>query len=84
MATKTTRRSNRQKTASDDSQQQSQISSEPKSKADRRKPTKASTKKLLSRQEKLEAARKANQAMMKAWELISQRSGNGTDAKSNV
>ncbi|NJL88552.1 MAG: hypothetical protein HC916_01200 [Coleofasciculaceae cyanobacterium SM2_1_6] len=32
-----------------------------------------STQKPLGRKEKLEAAKKANQAMMKVWQLISQR-----------
>jgi hypothetical protein len=40
-------------------------------------------KRVLTRKEKLEAAKKANQAMMKAWKLISQRKDNGTDAESN-
>jgi hypothetical protein len=43
----------------------------------------SSKKRVLTRKEKLEAAKKANQAMMKAWKLISQRKDNGTDAESN-
>ena len=49
-----------------------------------KKISKASTKKALSRKEKLEAAKKANQAMMKAWELIAQRNGSNADAQSNL
>jgi hypothetical protein len=41
-------------------------------------------KKSLSRKEKLEASKKANQAMMKAWKLISQRSSNSPDAKDYI
>jgi hypothetical protein len=41
-------------------------------------------KKVMSREEKHEAAKKANQAMMKAWELISQRKTSDVDAESNV
>ena len=35
-----------------------------------------SSKKSLGRKEKLEALRKANQAMMKVWKRISQRTRN--------
>jgi hypothetical protein len=49
-----------------------------------RKTPKASGKKTLSREEKLEAIRKANQAMMKAWELISQRKNSEIDAQDNI
>lgn len=48
------------------------------------KNSKASTKNVLSRKEKLEAVRKANQALMKALELMSQRNGNATDAQSDI
>jgi hypothetical protein len=41
-------------------------------------------KKVLSREEKHEAAKKANQAMMKAWKLISQRKTSNVDAESHV
>lgn len=43
-----------------------------------------STKKVLSRKEKLEAAKKANQAMMRAWKLISQRKTSDTDAEGDI
>jgi len=45
---------------------------------------KTAKKKSLSRKEKFEASKKANQAMMKAWKLISQRSSNSTDAKDHI
>jgi hypothetical protein len=45
---------------------------------------KAAKKKSLSRKEKFEASKKANQAMMKAWKLISQRSANSPDAKDYI
>lgn len=45
---------------------------------------KTAKKKALSRKEKLEASKKANQAMMKAWKLISQRSFNSPDAKDHI
>jgi hypothetical protein len=48
------------------------------------KASKASAKKVLSRKEKLEAAERANQAMMKAWKLISQREPDNTNGESNV
>lgn len=48
------------------------------------KRTQVSAKKVLSRKEKLEAVRKANQALMKALELISQRNGNVTDVQSDI
>ena len=41
-------------------------------------------KKILGRKEKFEASKKANQAMMKAWKLISQRSSNSPDAKDYI
>ncbi|WP_434686135.1 hypothetical protein [Pseudanabaena minima] len=45
---------------------------------------KTAKKKVLSRKEKIEASKKANQAMMKAWKLISQRSSNSSDAKDHI
>ncbi|HBC43089.1 MAG TPA: hypothetical protein DCZ88_14700 [Pseudanabaena sp.] len=45
---------------------------------------KTAKKKVLSRKEKIEASKKANQAMMKAWKLISQRSSNSPDAKDHI
>jgi hypothetical protein len=45
---------------------------------------KTAKKKSLSRKEKVEASKKANQAMMKAWKLISQRSSNSPDAKDHI
>ena len=45
---------------------------------------KTAKKKSLSRKEKFEASKKANQAMMKAWKLISQRSSNSPDAKDYI
>ena len=45
---------------------------------------KTAKKKPLSRKEKVEASKKANQAMMKAWKLISQRSSNSPDAKDYI
>jgi hypothetical protein len=45
---------------------------------------KAAKKKALSREEKFEASKKANQAMMKAWKLISQRNSNSPDAKDYI
>jgi hypothetical protein len=45
---------------------------------------KTAKKKALSRKEKLEASKKANQAMMKAWKLISQRSSNSPDGKDYI
>jgi hypothetical protein len=45
---------------------------------------KTAKKKSLSRKEKVEASKKANQAMMKAWKLISQRSSNSPDAKDYI
>ena len=45
---------------------------------------KTAKKKSLSRKEKFEASKKANQAMMKAWKLISQRSSNSPDAKAQI
>ncbi len=54
-------------------------------KANGRKSAKTATKRrVLTRKEKLEAAKKANQAMMNAWKLISQRKDSGRDAESNV
>jgi Cu2+-containing amine oxidase len=54
-------------------------------KANGKKTGKALTKKrVLTRKEKLEAAKKANQAMMRAWKLISQRKNSDTDVESNV
>jgi hypothetical protein len=50
-----------------------QDSAKPNSKIRARKGSKTSTKKVLSRQEKLESVKKANQALMKALELMSQR-----------
>jgi hypothetical protein len=41
-------------------------------------------KKSLSRKEKVEASKKANQAMIKAWKLISQRSSNSPDAQDHI
>ena len=41
---------------------------------------KTAKKKALSRKEKFEASKKANQAMMKAWKLISQRRSSSPDA----
>lgn len=48
---------------------------------DARKRRKTTTKKPLSRKEKLEAVRKANAALMKAWELMSQRQSSETNAE---
>jgi hypothetical protein len=45
---------------------------------------KTAKKKSLSRKEKFDASKKANQAMMKAWKLISQRSSNSPDAKDYI
>lgn len=45
---------------------------------------KTAKKKPLSRKEKVEASKKANQAMMKAWKLISQRSAISSDAQNNI
>ena len=45
---------------------------------------KTAKKKSLSRKEKFEASKKANQAMMKAWKLISQRSSNSPDSKDYI
>lgn len=76
MTAKTTKNSKGQNSA-EHSLEQDQSLTKPKSKTNGRKTSKASIKKALSRKEKLEAARKANQAMMKAWKLISQRNDNG-------
>jgi hypothetical protein len=46
--------------------------------------TESTGKQALSRQEKLAAAKKANQAMMQAWQLISQRQISDQDAENNV
>jgi len=54
-------------------------------KANGKKTGKALTKKrVLARKEKLEAAKRANQAMMKAWKLISQRKNSDTDVEGNI
>jgi hypothetical protein len=54
-------------------------------KANSRKTGKVLTKKrVLTRKEKLEAAKKANQAMMRAWKLISQRKNSDTDVEDNI
>lgn|GEM_PF-4640049 len=45
---------------------------------------KTSSKKTLGRKEKLEAVRKANQSMMKAWELISQRMNSESNVQDNL
>lgn len=45
---------------------------------------KTAKKKSLSRKEKFEASKKANQAMMKAWKLISQRISNSPDAQDHI
>jgi hypothetical protein len=45
---------------------------------------KTTKKKALSRKEKVEASKKANQAMMRVWKLISQRSSNSPDAKDYI
>jgi hypothetical protein len=45
---------------------------------------KTAKKKVLSRKEKFEASKKANQAMMKVWKLISQRSSNSPNAKDYI
>jgi hypothetical protein len=45
---------------------------------------KTAKKKALSRKEKFEASQKANQAMMKVWKLISQRSSNSPNAKDYI
>jgi len=45
---------------------------------------KTAKKKSLSRKEKFEASKKANQAMIKAWKLISLRSSNSPDAKDHI
>ena len=68
----------------DDSLEQNQSLAKPTSRTSEKKDSKASLKKVLSHEEKLEAARRANLAMMKAWELISQRNDSGTDDQSNV
>ncbi len=59
-------------------------SAKPKSKGRRKNSSKASTKKLLSRKEKLESVKKANQALLKALELMSQRNGTTANAESDV
>lgn len=56
----------------------------PKSNIRGRKGSKALTKKVLSRKEKLESVKKANQALMKALELMSQRNGNTTNAQTDI
>ncbi|MBD2175558.1 hypothetical protein H6F42_01330 [Pseudanabaena sp. FACHB-1998] len=45
---------------------------------------KTAKKKALSRKKKVEASKKANQAMMRAWKLISQRSFNSPNAKDHI
>ncbi|MCD8487764.1 MAG: hypothetical protein LRZ84_13785 [Desertifilum sp.] len=56
---------------------------EPKAE-DRNKSKGDARKKVLSRKDKLEAAKKANKAMMQAWKLISQRQNSEVDAESDV
>jgi hypothetical protein len=55
-------------------------SAKAKSKSTSKKAAKALEKRALSRKEKLDSVRKANQALLKALELLSQHNGNVTDA----
>lgn len=61
-----------------------QASVEPKSKGQGKKSSKASKKNLLSHKEKLESVKKANQALLKALELMSRRNGTTANAESDV
>jgi len=57
----------------------------PEAKANGKKTGKALTKKrALTRKEKLDAAKRANQAMMRAWKLISQRRNSDTDVEGDI
>lgn len=61
-----------------------QASVKPKSKGKGKKSSEGSAKKLLSRKEKLESVKKANQALLKALELMSQRDGNTANGESDI
>jgi hypothetical protein len=61
-----------------------EASAKPKSKTRGEKTSKASTQEVLSRKEKLESVKKANQALMKALELMSQRNGNKANDQGDI
>jgi hypothetical protein len=64
--------------------EQREASAKPKSKIRGEKGSTASTPEMLSRKEKLESVKKANQALMKALELMSQRTGNKANDQGDI
>lgn len=63
---------------------QSESLAELKPKTKSKKSSRTSTKKILSRREKLVTVKKANQALMKALNLMLQRNSSTTDAPCDI
>jgi hypothetical protein len=71
MATKPTRNSTDPTSTEDKAPKRRRTTAKAKAKSTSKKATKASAKGVLSRKERLESVRKANQALLKALELMS-------------
>ncbi len=84
MATKTARGSVDPINASSSTPKRRKTSTKVKSESIDRKVATALEKKSLSHKKKLESVRKANQALLKALELMSQHSGSAIDAQSDI